>query len=109
MIKHFQKKLMLLFLVVAVQNIRAQTFKIIDKSTNNIISDYEIFFSENTYMFGKTTITIVHHEYRTFTIEINSPRKTDTVVLYLTPSILKMNEVVVSANRFTEKYNDVPR
>jgi hemoglobin/transferrin/lactoferrin receptor protein len=109
MIKHFQKKLMLLFLVVAVQNIRAQTFKIIDKSTNNIISDYEIFFSENTYIFGKTTITIVHPEYRTFTIEINSPRKTDTVVLYLTPSTLKMNEVVVSANRFTEKHNDVPR
>ncbi|MFZ4798402.1 MAG: TonB-dependent receptor plug domain-containing protein [Bacteroidia bacterium] len=109
MINYFQKHLVLIFLVFALQNSYAQTFKILDKSTNINVTDYEIFFSENTYIFGKTTITIVHPEYRTFSIEMTSPRKKDTVVFYLTPSTLKMNEVVVSANKFTEKYNDVPR
>ena len=107
--QHFIKHTILIFLVFALQNSYAQTFKILDKSTNLSVTDYEIFFSENTYIFGKTTITIVHPEYRTFTIETTTPRKVDTVVFYLTPSTLKMNEVVVSANRFTEKYNDVPR
>ncbi len=105
----FNKYWALFICLFAFQNTNAQTFKIVDKSTNNIITDYEIFFSENTYIFGKTSITIVHPEYRIFTIETNTPRKTDTVVFYLTPSTLKMNEVVVSANRFNEKYNDVPR
>lgn len=108
MIKHFHKYF-LLFFAVAVQNSYAQTFKILDKSTNNVIADYEILFSENTYIFGKTNITIAHPEYRTFTIEITTPTKTDTVVFYLTPSTLKMNEVVISANKFNEKYKDVPR
>lgn len=107
--QHFIKKLVLIFLLFALQNSYAQTFKILDKSTNLSVTDYEIFFSENTYIFGKTTITIVHPEYRTFTIETTTPRKIDTVVFYLTPSTLKMNEVVVSANKFNEKYNNVPR
>ena len=103
------KYLVLLLCLFIFQNAHAQTFKILDKSTNNVITDYEIFFSENTYIFGKITITIAHPDYRTFTIETNTPRKKDTVVFYLTPSTLKMNEVVVSANKFNEKYNDVPR
>lgn len=104
------KKYILLFcFLFALQITNAQIFKVVDKSTNLNVSDYEILKNEKSSFLNVTTYTIIHPEYRPFTLEMNTPKTNDTVVFYLVPSILKMNEVVVSANRFNEKYKDVPR
>jgi hemoglobin/transferrin/lactoferrin receptor protein len=111
MTKHFKlyfiKYSLFFILSIIFQITLAQTYKILDKSTNLIINDYEIFMLENDN--GTHTINIIHPEYRTFALELNLQKKTDTLVFYLIPSILKMNEVVISANRFSEKHKDVPR
>jgi hemoglobin/transferrin/lactoferrin receptor protein len=73
------------------------------------ISDYEIFYSESNTNLSVTKITVLHPDYRSLTIEKTSIIKSDTFVLYLIPSTLKINEVVISANRFSEKHKDVPR
>jgi hemoglobin/transferrin/lactoferrin receptor protein len=103
------KQFVLLLCFFAFQKTQAQTFQIIDKSNNLSISDYEIFYSESNSNLNITKITVVHPDYRSLTIEKTSISKSDTFILYLIPSTLKINEVVISANRFSEKHKDVPR
>lgn len=107
MTKNFKHLLFIFLLGITLQNSFAQTFKVLDKSTNLTISDFEITLLENAD--GTNTIKITHADYRPLTIEGNAPQKNDTIIFFLIPSILKLNEVVVSANRFNEKHKDVPR
>ena len=108
-IKFFIKQVLLLLCFFIFQNAQAQTFQILDKSNNLSISDYEIFYSESKTNLSVTKITVVHPDYRSLSIDATSISKSDTFVLYLIPSTLKINEVVISANRFSEKHKDVPR
>lgn len=91
---------------------------VFDKNTKEPILEYQLEISDssnfkiniitNQYELYKYKLyTVKNSEYKEQTKSIFT--KVDTLIFYLTPSLLKLNEIVVSANKFYEKYKDVPR
>ena len=81
----------------------AQNFRLFDKTTNQTISGFTYSKgNENTYIFS-------HHDYTSLTKKIENIKENENIDIYLYPSSLKMDEVVISANRFQENNKDVPR
>ena len=81
----------------------AQNFRLFDKTTNQTIIGYTVSkANENTYTFS-------HPDYNSLTKKIENIKENESIDIYLYPSSLKMDEVVISANRFQENNKDVPR
>jgi hemoglobin/transferrin/lactoferrin receptor protein len=81
----------------------AQNFRLFDKTTNQTISGFTYSKgNENTYIFS-------HPDYTSLTKKIENIKENENIDIYLYPSNLKMDEVVISANRFQENNKDVPR
>jgi hemoglobin/transferrin/lactoferrin receptor protein len=97
-----------LLLLLFAWQINAQNIKVIDKSTNLPIADYSINIQKDVTS-NITIIQVNHPDYKPYTKQFVGEVKDDSLVFLLTPSVLKMDEVVISANRFQEKHKDVPR
>ncbi|NDC29865.1 MAG: hypothetical protein EBZ58_02765 [Bacteroidetes bacterium] len=81
----------------------AQNFRLFDKTTNQTITGFTYSkANENTYTFS-------HPDYISLTKKIENIKDNENIDIYLYPSSLKMDEVVISANRFQENNKDVPR
>jgi len=99
------KYILILFLLIGLKITKAQTVLVFDKNSGFPITDAQI----NLNKFNNETVSnflVIHPDYQVYE---GSIKNTDTMRVYLVPSALKLNEVVVSANRFYEDKKDVPR
>jgi len=97
---------------------KAQNILVFDKNTKEPILEYQLEITDST-IFKNNTIKNQYElfKYKLFTVKNSDYKeqtksiftKVDTLIFYLVPSILKLNEIVVSANKFYEYKKDLPR
>ena len=97
---------------------KAQNILVFDKNTNEPILEYQLEITDSSIL--KNNIITNQYElynFKLFTVKNSDYKeqtksiftKVDTLIFYLVPSILKLNEIVVSANKFYEYKKDLPR
>ena len=93
----------LLVVSISISASYGQNFRLFDKTTNQSITGF-------TYSKANdNTFTFSHPDYMSLTKKIETNKEIEFIDIYLYPSSLKMDEVVISANRFQENNKDVPR
>jgi hemoglobin/transferrin/lactoferrin receptor protein len=98
---------LILLLFVKFNSSQAQTVLVFDKNTKLAINDANINIIQE-YFENEATISIKHPDYKPYNQTVNTNFK-DTIRIFLVPSALKLEEVVISANKFQEDKKDIPR
>lgn len=98
---------LILLLFLSFNSSQAQTVLIFDNNTKLAINDANINLEQygNEY---QSNISIKHPDYKPYNQTVNTNFK-DTIRIFLVPSALKIEEVVISANKFQEDKKDIPR
>jgi hemoglobin/transferrin/lactoferrin receptor protein len=86
---------------------QAQTVLVFDNNTKLAINDANINIVKENYD-NEAAISIKHPDYKPYKQTVNTNFK-DTIRIFLVPSALKIEEVVISANKFQEDKKDIPR
>ncbi|MFY7732422.1 MAG: TonB-dependent receptor [Bacteroidia bacterium] len=86
---------------------QAQTVLVFDNNTKLAINDANINIIKENYD-NEAAISIKHPDYKPYNQTVNTNFK-DTIHVFLVPSALKIEEVVISANKFQEDKKDIPR
>lgn len=98
---------LLLLLFLGLKSSQAQTVLVFDKNTKLAINDANINIVQEYYD-NEAAISIKHPDYKPYYQTVNTNFK-DTIRIFLVPSALKLEEVVISANKFQEDKKDIPR
>jgi len=98
---------LILLLTLGLKLSQAQTVLVFDKNTKLAINDANINIVQE-YFDNEAAISIKHPDYKPYNETVNTNFK-DTIRIFLAPSALKLEEVVISANKFSEDKKDVPK
>lgn len=103
------KKFIFIFLILLFPFLsKSQTLKVYDQVTQEEVLNYEL--KKHTVAGSSDTSYSIHHQnYKTYAFKISTTDLQKALTIFLQPSYINMNEIVISANRTNEKLTDLPR